>query len=619
MSESVNNQQAPSVPPTTAPSGVIPPSVVVFTRNDEVEVAACLAGLSWAQEVVVVDAGSTDRTRAIAAGFANVRVVACDAADEAAQRNFALTSVTYRSPWVYICGVNEVVTPELRQEILREITRPDQSAVAFRVRFKVVFFGRWVRHSSGYPTWLVRLVRPGKVRFEPDRRNPVVDGKLGSLDSHFEHSSFRTGLRRWFGKHNVYSDQMALEAARMRALPRPGLGELFTGEVASRRRAGRNYSFRMRFRGPLRWLYDNVVRLGFLDGVIGLRYSTLISMYEYWVELKTVEHERNWQQRNERKVRRLLNQNIDTGENLATVKPFPTGPGGEPLIEFMIPTLNEASHISETVRNVAQVGPVFVLDSFSTDGTQELARKAGATVVEHKFENYSKQKNWGIDNLPFKGKWIFIIDADERLTPELIEELRALVSNPTAANGYFVNRVVIMMGREIRHSGAFPSWNLRLFQRGTCRYEDRSVHEHMICDGPTGYLRDLMLHIRRESINEYLTKHIKYADMESDEWVKMVTGSDRAARAGKLFRDLLKYRLLLRRDIWPRIPAKPWVRFIYMYFFKLGFLDGRAGWHLASLMSCYEYMIELLFLEKVHNARQAGNSSSSASSNSKPS
>ena len=91
------------------------------------------------------------------------------------------------------------------------------------------------------------------------------------------------------------------------------------------------------------------------------------------------------------------------------------------------------------------------------------------------------------------------------------------------------------------------------------------------------------------------------------------------ARAGKLFRDLLKYRLLLRRDIWPRIPAKPWVRFIYMYFFKLGFLDGRAGWHLASLMSCYEYMIELLFLEKVHNARQAGNSSSSASSNAKPS
>jgi glycosyltransferase involved in cell wall biosynthesis len=321
-------------------------------------------------------------------------------------------------------------------------------------------------------------------------------------------------------------------------------------------------------------------------------------MYEYWIEIKIREIEKTWKQTTENEVKRLLG----------------APPGGEPnerpctddppLIEVMIPTFNEASHIAETVRNARQLGPVYVLDSFSTDGTQQIARDAGATVVEHKFENYSRQKNWGLENLPFRGKWVFILDADERLTPELIAEVRRTAANPGAASGYYVNRVVVMMGRQIRHGGAFPSWNLRFFKRGACRYEDRSVHEHMLCDGPTAYMDHLMLHIRRESISEYLSKHIRYADMESNEWVKLATGGDGSARAGRLFRNLLKYRLYLRRDVWPRLPFKPAVRFVWMYFFKLGILDGKAGWHLANLMASYEYMIQLLYLEKMDAIRR---------------
>jgi glycosyltransferase involved in cell wall biosynthesis len=275
------------------------------------------------------------------------------------------------------------------------------------------------------------------------------------------------------------------------------------------------------------------------------------------------------------------------------------------LIEVMIPTLNERSHISETVRNALKIGPVFVLDSFSTDGTQELARAAGATVIEHRFENYSRQKNWGLDNLPFKGEWVFILDADERITPELADELKRASTDASAgaARGYFVNRIVIMMGRAIRFGGMLPSWNLRFFKRGSCRYEDRSVHEHMICDGPTAYLRSKMLHIRRETIGEYITKHIRYADMESDEWIRMRVGRDNAARARHLFRDLPKYRLYLRRDVWPYLPFKPFIRFVYMYFVRLGFLDGAAGWHLASLMASYEYMIKLMYEEKLQRLR----------------
>ena len=277
----------------------------------------------------------------------------------------------------------------------------------------------------------------------------------------------------------------------------------------------------------------------------------------------------------------------------------------QPLIEVLIPTRNEAEHITECVRNASMLGPVFVLDSMSTDGTQELARQAAAIVVEHEFVNYSAQKNWGLDNIPFQGEWIFILDADERITAELRDEIvKKLEANPRT-NGYYINRLLLFMGRPVRHGGLYPSWNLRLFRRGKARYEDRTVHEHMVCEGRTDYLRNEMLHIRRESIAQYLSKHIKYADMESDEWVKLRLGQSSVAPADALFRHHLRYRQWLRRHAWPRIPGRPLWRFLYMYLVRLGFLDGKPGWHLARLMLSYEYMISLLYRDKLIRARQS--------------
>jgi glycosyltransferase involved in cell wall biosynthesis len=274
-------------------------------------------------------------------------------------------------------------------------------------------------------------------------------------------------------------------------------------------------------------------------------------------------------------------------------------------IDVMIPTLNEKNHIGRAVENAKQVGRVFVLDSCSTDGTQELARAAGATVLEHRFENYSRQKNWGLENMPFEGEWVFILDADERVTPQLRDELLATAASSPAVNGFFVNRVNIFMGHPIRHGGLYPSWNLRLFRRGKCRYEDRSVHEHMICDGPTGYLKNDMLHVLRETMHGYLAKHIRYADMESDEWVRRTLNAGREqGEDTTAFPPGQRLRLWLRREVSPRIPLRPVVRFLYMYLAQLGFLDGRAGYRMAMLMASYEYMIELLYRDKLLRARQ---------------
>jgi glycosyltransferase involved in cell wall biosynthesis len=278
-------------------------------------------------------------------------------------------------------------------------------------------------------------------------------------------------------------------------------------------------------------------------------------------------------------------------------------------IDIFIPTFNEATHIVDAVNNAKQVGNVYVLDSCSTDDTQQLARDAGATVIEHAWEGYARQKNWGLGNLPMTGQWVFILDADERIMPKLREELFKVVANPNAATGYYVNRLLLFMGKPIRHGGLYPSWNLRFFKRGMARYEDRSVHEHMVCDGPTEYMRHQMLHVRCESMTQYIDKHIRYADLESDEWVKQATGQSQVAQTDQLFRDMLRYRQWVRRHIWPHTPFRPLLRFIYMYIFRLGILDGRPGLSLANLMANYEYMISLLYRDKMVRLREQENDS----------
>lgn len=579
------------------------PSVLILTKNEAANIEDCLHALAWCDDIVILDSLSTDRTVELACRFPNVRVFSRPFDTEWKQRNFGLHGIAYRHPWVYICDADEIVTPELRAELLRTTTDAQHPTPhsAFRLRYKNMFFGRWIKRSSSYPVWLIRLVRPAKVRYEIRQTNvhPIVDGTVGSLQEHFEHYSFRSGLKRWFQKHNFYSTREAMEAMKVRQKGLPRVRDLLAKDPMVRRRTAKNLSFFLRFRGIARWLRDCILGRAFLDGMAGLRYISLMAVYEYWLEVKITEQRQDWQKRNDWVVRHRLARRGDR-------QPPPplTEPGtGRPLIETMIPTFNEAAHIAETVRNALQLGPVFVLDSLSTDGTQELARRAGATVVEHPFENYSRQKNWGLDHLPFKGDWIFILDADERLTPELVDEVNRVVRSGRAADAYFVNRVVVMMGRCVWHGGMFPSWNLRFFRRGTCRYEDRSVHEHMVFEGRPDYLHELMLHIRRESINDYLDKHIKYADMESDEWVKQKTGAVQRASAGRLFKDLLRFRIYLRRDVWPSVPLQPFVRFVYMYICRLGFLDGAAGWHLANLMGTYEYMIKLMYLEKLERQR----------------
>ena len=280
-------------------------------------------------------------------------------------------------------------------------------------------------------------------------------------------------------------------------------------------------------------------------------------------------------------------------------------------IDFLIPTFNERLNVSHAIASAqGWANRIFVLDSGSTDGTIEIATEMGATVVPHAWEGYARQKNWAIDNLPWESDWIFILDADEAVTPELRDELVRLSKLPTDAiphAGFFVNRSFIFMGNSIRHCGYFPSWNLRFFKRGRARYEDRAIHEHVITQGSEGYLRGLLRHEDRRGLEFYIAKHNRYSTLEAEQ-IFYTGKSSEDAKSGmraRFFGNELERRRFLRTRIYPLLPGKWIVRFLYMYVFRAGFMDGLAGLRFSLLIATHEFYIYLKVLE-LHYRQKAG-------------
>src|SRR4051812_30543200 len=267
-------------------------------------------------------------------------------------------------------------------------------------------------------------------------------------------------------------------------------------------------------------------------------------------------------------------------------------------VDVLIQTFNEEENLAHTLASLqGWVNRVFVVDSGSTDQTVKIAERYGATVVHHPWEGYAAQKNWALDHLPFESDWILILDADESISGELRSEIEGIVGrNPTHVHesGFYLNRVFIFMGRQIRHCGYFPSWNLRLFKKGKARYEDRMVHEHMVVDGPTGYLRHLILHEDRRGLEHFFAKHNRYSTLEARE---LYERPEPWPGLRSFFIDRVARRRLLKSRVMPYLPL-PWTwRLIYMYVIRAGFLDGKAGWVLSNFISSYEFFIQTKYQE----------------------
>ncbi len=264
-------------------------SIFIQTLNEEDNLPICLKHLSFSDDIVVLDSFSSDRTEEIARA-AGARFYQRKYDGRAANQNWAVQNIKFKHPWVYYSDADEVVPDELRDEILRLTSDLGRPEVLFRLRFKHMFMGRWMRHSGMYPTWVPRLFRPERIRWErPANPIAIVDGPEGKLEHHFLHFSFRRGMNDWFAKHNKYSTYEAGETIKELADPTFAWKDLWNSEPALRRVALKKLSFRMPARAMIKFIYMYILRFGFLDGLPGLHFCLLQSFYEYQIVLKVRE------------------------------------------------------------------------------------------------------------------------------------------------------------------------------------------------------------------------------------------------------------------------------------------------------------------------------------------
>jgi glycosyltransferase involved in cell wall biosynthesis len=275
-------------------------------------------------------------------------------------------------------------------------------------------------------------------------------------------------------------------------------------------------------------------------------------------------------------------------------------PARAPL-SVLIPAKNEGANLSGCLASVTFADEIVVVDSASTDGTQEIAASAGARLVQFEWNGrFPRKKNWALENIPWRHEWVLIIDADERITPELEKQIRDAIRR-NDADGFYLNRRFWFLSGWINHCGYFPSWNLRLFRHRLGRYEqieindsarsgDNEVHEHVLLDGRAGYLSAPMEHYAFPDVATFIEKHNRYSTWEAAAREQLCLGTSRKTlRATPLGTAIERKRWL--RKLAMRAPFRPSLRFLYHYIWKQGFRDGYRGWVLCRLLAWYEWTI----------------------------
>ncbi len=267
-------------------------------------------------------------------------------------------------------------------------------------------------------------------------------------------------------------------------------------------------------------------------------------------------------------------------------------------VAVVILTYNEELNIAQALSSVCGwAKQVFVFDSLSTDRTVEMARSFdGCVVVRHPFEDYGKQRNAALDQLPIAAEWILFLDADEYPSEALKREIAAAVSSLAPENGFHVRRRVMWMGKWIRH-GYYSTWLMRLFRSGKRRYEARAVNEHLLVEGPVGYLQGDIVHDNHNGLDRWIEKHLRYAASEARVSLAGVTEGGVGA---SLFGTQAERKRWLRHRVWDRLPLlmRPVLYFGYRYILRGGFLDGPEAFsfHLLQVL-WFQTVVDLKIIE----------------------
>jgi len=269
-------------------------SVLILTKNEELDLPACLDSVSWCDDVFVFDSMSTDRTPEIASSEAakrrGVHFVQRKFDGYSKQRNAALDGLPFRHDWIFILDADERPTPELSADMQRIVASAPAGVSGYRLRRRDFFQGTWLKHAQISPFY-IRLVRRGKARYTREINEVLeVEGGIADLQSPLDHYPFSKGIAHWVSKHNVYSTMEAQVVAE-------GLSHshaswkiaLFGKDFHERRIAQKAIFYKMPARPLIKWCYMMFVRRAILDGAAGIAYSNLQAIYEYMIVLKTKE------------------------------------------------------------------------------------------------------------------------------------------------------------------------------------------------------------------------------------------------------------------------------------------------------------------------------------------
>jgi len=281
---------------------------------------------------------------------------------------------------------------------------------------------------------------------------------------------------------------------------------------------------------------------------------------------------------------------------------------GNTPVSIIVLTFNEETNIRSCLESIKDfTDEIFLLDSLSTDQTLEIAREYTEKIFQNPFVDWVQQRNWALENLPFSYEWAFFLDADERLTPELCLEIKKTVeASIKTYDGYYIKRHFYFLGRQLRHGGYQKDYVLRLIKKDKAHFvATGGFREKIVLDGKIGTLISPMIHEDHQSLSHWIEKQNERASRDAREMKiqEAVISKSEAFQKGQVEH---YFRIFLHEKIWPHLPFifRPFLKFLYHFLFRLGFIDGKEGyiyWFLMGLW--YPLLVDAKYLEIVNSEK----------------